>query len=68
MLSDMCVKRHLIKIPPPPKSGLFFFFGGGGRIFFWIKSSFFDFGQDKKFRRDFGIERTLPATNRPIIG
>ena len=58
----MCVKRHLIKIPPP-KSGLFW----GGGIVFWIKSSIFDFGRDKKFRPDFGIERTLPAINRPII-
>ena len=46
----------------------FFFFWGGGERKFWIKSSIFESGGDKKFWRDFGAERTLSATIRPIIG
>ena len=50
------------KIPPPKKID---FFGEVG-AFFLDKIVNFDFGRDKKFRLDFGIERTLLATNRPI--
>ena len=64
MLSEPSVKRHLIFLPPPP----FFRKMGGGSSIFWLKSSIFDFGRDKKFWRDFGIERNFSATNRPIIG
>ena len=64
MLSDFWIKQHLIKIPPPH---FFDFFWGGGK-FFWIKFSIFESGQNKKFWLDFGIDRTLLATNRPIIG
>ena len=61
MLSEPSVKRHLIILPPPKKKKkivIFFFLGGGGK-FFWIKSSIFESGRDKKFWQDFGAERTL---------
>ena len=59
-----CRKTHLIKIHPPPQKWTFF----GEGILFWIFSSIFESGWDKKFWRDFGIDRTLLAANRPIIG
>ena len=46
----------------PPKKRSFF----GGAKLFWIKSSIFESGRYKKFRQDFGAERTLSATFRPI--
>ena len=62
MLSDFWIKRHLIIFAPP-----FFRFLVGAK-FFWIKFSIFESGQNKKFWLDFGIDRTLLATNWPIIG
>ena len=67
MVNDYCPKHSLIILPPPPalpQKSIF----SGGRRFFWIKSSIFEYGQDKNFWRDFGAERTLSETFRPIIG
>ena len=56
--------------PPPPILFDFFFFGGGGGVnFLYLKSSIFESGRDKKkIWQDFGAERTLSATFRPLIG
>ena len=49
---------------PPPQKKKWTFLGG---ILFWIFSSIFESGWDKKFWRDFGIEWTLLATNYRLM-
>ena len=65
---SLCTKIHRKCVKHKcDHSWLEFVWQRGTRIF-RLKSSIFYFGRDKKFWRDFGIERNFSATNRPIIG